>query len=105
MTNDCNEQYASINDVITSQRCKQFASGVKQLKEMGCVGCGKPHNTDACPRNKESIMYVNKIKANKVVKMNTTMKHLTITKGTTTTDHTIIHLNNNKIRQLLHPHQ
>ena len=31
---------------------------MKQVEKIGCVGCGNPHNIDACPLNTEIVAYV-----------------------------------------------
>ena len=87
-TNDRDKQSASINGLIASQCCKQFTLGSEASERDAMCGTFTPILI-----SKEE--QVNKFKANRVVKVNLTVKHLVITKGTTTTDHTIIHLNNN----------
>ncbi|KAA0043257.1 hypothetical protein E5676_scaffold129G00290 [Cucumis melo var. makuwa] len=39
----------------------------KAVNEMGCVGCGSPHNIDAWPLNTEIVAYNNDVQKNKEV--------------------------------------
>lgn len=31
---------------------------VKQIKDIGCVGCSGPHTTDSCPQNTKTFAFI-----------------------------------------------
>lgn len=106
---------------------KSFVHVVQQVVELGCVGCGGPHNTDTCPQNTETVAYVKNdpylntynagwrnhlnfswgvksktLKGDKMAKEIITAKHLAIAKDIIMIGHIIQPHTINKPKTLLH---
>lgn len=57
-------QMTAMNNLLQSMTLTQVKTAgslvqtVKQIEDIGCVICVGPHNTDACPRNMETIAFI-----------------------------------------------